>query len=535
VSLVALALTGLFFAVTPRMEAGLLGRSDTAVFRTQLSDAINLSQGGYISLDQTPVMRVRFPDEPSGQYNGNLFWRASTLCQYGAGNWERNGITPLPDQPAFALSAKAAAIPALFGGGMAIRRAPHENRRVVRHIAYINDVPAEGIPLLTLVKDVRIDGASGGSALMWDPNADFTVIFKKRGAPWLEYEAVSEVEDFTPDQLRTAPDNYGEVLPFRDYRVLTYHHLSTETLRTVERVTNGKATVYDKVSALLRYLAGNQFLYSRNLPQLPSEDPIDAFLNATRLGHCELFASALALMLRSQGIPTRVVSGYRGGEWSGRDQSYVVRADMAHMWVEVFFIGIGWVTFDPSPADIQAYSTLNSIYRWVTRYTLYAKMLWYRDIVSYNRGFQIQALRNLRLGVIRYGAGLWQMRTVVRRSSATPAVAGILVAGGAAAMILVLWLTRRRRSQVLGVWLTTDQQNAIRLYRKLRRALRKKGCPCDGKTAEEIQHETAEMPWAHAVAALVEGYNRVRFGQTPLTPAEQAQWRQLLKVISSRN
>jgi transglutaminase-like putative cysteine protease len=75
---------------------------------------------------------------------------------------------------------------------------------------------------------------------------------------------------------------------------------------------------------------------------------MNAFFTEVRRGHCELFASAMALAVRSLGIPARVVTGYLGGEWDPQNHSYLVREGMAHLWVEVLFPQYGWVPFDPS-------------------------------------------------------------------------------------------------------------------------------------------------------------------------------------------
>jgi hypothetical protein len=79
--------------------------------------------------------------------------------------------------------------------------------------------------------------------------------------------------------------------------------------------------------------------------------PVEDFLFNRRRGHCEYFASSMAVMLRSVGIPARLVNGFRTGEFNDVTSQYVVRASNAHSWVEAWITGSGWMTFDPTPSD----------------------------------------------------------------------------------------------------------------------------------------------------------------------------------------
>ena len=86
------------------------------------------------------------------------------------------------------------------------------------------------------------------------------------------------------------------------------------------------------------------------LPRTQVKDPIANFLFERKQGHCEYFASSMAVMLRTLGIPSRVVNGFRSDEFNDITGNYVVRAKDAHSWVEAYFPGYGWQTFDPTPA-----------------------------------------------------------------------------------------------------------------------------------------------------------------------------------------
>ena len=98
-----------------------------------------------------------------------------------------------------------------------------------------------------------------------------------------------------------------------------------------------------------RYLQSN-YGYTLQLPGLQESDPLANFLFERKKGHCEYFATSMAMMLRTLGIPARIVNGFRGGEYNDLSNSYIVREKDAHSWVEAYFPEYGWASFDPTPA-----------------------------------------------------------------------------------------------------------------------------------------------------------------------------------------
>jgi hypothetical protein len=115
-----------------------------------------------------------------------------------------------------------------------------------------------------------------------------------------------------------------------------------------DSLTQGLDNRYDRVVAIRDYL--RSFEYTRNLPASPREATLEHFLFERRAGHCEYFSTAMVVMLRSLGIQARNVNGFLGGQWSQFGDYLVVTQNAAHSWVEVWFQGYGWVTFDPTPA-----------------------------------------------------------------------------------------------------------------------------------------------------------------------------------------
>jgi transglutaminase-like putative cysteine protease len=114
------------------------------------------------------------------------------------------------------------------------------------------------------------------------------------------------------------------------------------------QITAGKSTEYDKVIAVQDWIAANT-QYDLNVARDPAGvDTVDRFLFVTHRGFCEQIASAMAVLLRTQGIPTRLVTGYGPGTWNPFTGYYEVKQSDAHAWLEVYYPSIGWVPYDPT-------------------------------------------------------------------------------------------------------------------------------------------------------------------------------------------
>jgi transglutaminase-like putative cysteine protease len=129
-------------------------------------------------------------------------------------------------------------------------------------------------------------------------------------------------------------------------------------VRLARRITAGAPTEYDAVLAVQRWLRTHT-VYDLGVPSdPPGVDAVDEFLFERRRGFCEHIASAMAVLLRSVGVPTRFVTGFGPGERNPLTGYYEVREADAHAWVEVLYPGVGWVPYDPTfgvpPADPSA-------------------------------------------------------------------------------------------------------------------------------------------------------------------------------------
>ena len=115
-----------------------------------------------------------------------------------------------------------------------------------------------------------------------------------------------------------------------------------------QRLRGGAETQEDLVQSVLAYLRRG-FTYSETPPR--SAYDLEGFLFEAKSGYCQQFSGSMALLLRMAGVPARVVTGFTSGSLDTKTREYVVRDLDAHSWVEVWYGGIGWVTFDPTPAD----------------------------------------------------------------------------------------------------------------------------------------------------------------------------------------
>jgi transglutaminase-like putative cysteine protease len=116
--------------------------------------------------------------------------------------------------------------------------------------------------------------------------------------------------------------------------------------RLARRLAVGQRSPYDVALATAAYLRAN-YAYDEHPPA--RQYPLASFLFIDRIGYCQQFSGAMALMLRMNGIPARVAVGFLPGRYNIRTGRFEVRAVDAHSWVEVYFAGIGWVPFDPTP------------------------------------------------------------------------------------------------------------------------------------------------------------------------------------------
>lgn len=160
------------------------------------------------------------------------------------------------------------------------------------------------------------------------------------------YQIRSYIDNPTVWKMRESPTQYPDWI--------TNHYLqlpsdfSPAIQQLAEEITSNKNNPYDKTFAITMYLRNNME-YQEQIPTPPKDqDPVEWFLFDLKQGFCNYYASAEVLMLRSIGIPARMVFGYAQGEENREDNTYTVRREQSHAWPEVYFQGVGWVEFEPT-------------------------------------------------------------------------------------------------------------------------------------------------------------------------------------------
>ncbi|MBI1320773.1 MAG: DUF3488 domain-containing protein [Candidatus Hydrogenedens sp.] len=519
-----------FFLFTPRIEAGFLGRDNTVVAFTGLSgESVSLNGGAYVTEDPTPIMQVEFPRVESGIFpEGQMYWRVATLPSYMDSSWSRRGLKQhyIPGvDPMFAESVSAALHRNALDSEIARDRSPLDYPVVEQRI-FLSQMPPEGLPALDLPVKYTLEGNTTGKQILWEGKNDVTVRVQKSNSTSMDYTAWSEMVDIDEQLLRAAPNTYYD-MDERDYALLTNHDLTPETVDLARQVTQDVDTLYEKARALEAFLSGPDFEYTLNLPVMPPDHAIDAFVLNIRQGHCEFYASALALMMRSLGIPSRVVSGYRGGEWSDSTHTYTVRGSMAHLWTEAYFSNAGWVRFDPAPAILmEPPGGVMGLLQRVNDAQLRMQMFWYREVISFDRGLQIKRLSALPQGIFR-AFGFGQELPEEATGADSTGYFRWMLAGWFMLVVSIVMAIRRRRNRPAAFQLTPDQRRAVRLHRQLQQSLRRAGVAAEGLTAEEIRAAAMKLGWNQSgeLVELLEQYNATRFGRRPL---EQGTLRQML-------
>jgi protein-glutamine gamma-glutamyltransferase len=268
------------------------------------------------------------------------------------------------------------------------------------------------------------------------------------------------------------------------------------------RLAARSQTPYELVQRVLAYLAQPTFAYTEQ--PVPSRYPLETFLFRDRVGYCQHFSGAMALLLRMAGVPARVVGGFSPGTYDRRRREWVVRDYDAHSWVEAYFPGQGWVTFDPTPGESPARSQLLPID--LPRTPTGAV----RPSRLSTRGDRPEPGRRL---LDRAGGGNDNGAPVGRIALA----AALLVVGGLAALGLGVGGGRRRRSP------PPDGETG-----ELERALRRCGRPAEpGTTLRGLERRFAGDPDALGYLRALAARRYASRGAGP-TPAQRAGLRRAL-------
>jgi hypothetical protein len=426
------------FLALPRVGVGFFLKGRSGLTLSGFSDGVKLGGHGVIKNDATVLMRVEIPGDVGGREAPDIHWRGVAFDRYAHGQWSRLNMSPRTMQT--------------------LEESPARDRRYLRWDGPA--LPAQAIDDLagSLVKqDIWLEpldsdvlfGAGQPRIIEYAhtlrprrPLAERNDEVRLEHGSTVHYAVWSQLAAPPPDVLRTAttklPDGYQVYLQLPP-------EITARTRALAQKIVADKRTAYDKAVAIKAWLIDN-LTYTLVLADPGSQEPVDFFLFDRQKGHCEYFASAFAVLARAVGIPTRQVNGFLGGEWNEFQGYVAVRAGDAHSWDEVYFPGVGWVTFDATPPG-----NVDELGRggkgWIARLGRLVDTMrfhWNKWVIEYDLVSQLSLFK-------RIGSGLEGGASAIKRAAlaikdavvrAWPAVIALAVVGG---VVIAIVLHRRRK------------------------------------------------------------------------------------------
>ncbi|MBA4389493.1 MAG: hypothetical protein C0399_00950 [Syntrophus sp. (in: bacteria)] len=341
IPLLAIPLSVVMFVILPRSQYPLLdflNRPDKA--KTGFTDKVRLGEVSDIQEDTSIIFRATMDmiDEK------DLYWRGITLDYFDGTSWRA--------------TAKKA-----FPGGASSK--PFITGRSVRQTIYLE--PYQNSYLFCLDKPLFVSHKNVKKL------EDLTFTSSSPIERRVRYETTSLISDAIYEE-RIDENKYLQIPQDLSLKIIAL----TNSLTTQQNPEGNTRT-------LLQYLNKGQYRYS--LQGLPiSKNPLEAFLFESKYGNCEYFASAMAIMLRVSGIPSRMVGGYRGGYYNNVGKYYLVPQKNAHVWVEAYLPHKGWVRLDPTPAsaDMFSFPLKGNMFLKMSLLFDTINYYWYTIVINYN-------------------------------------------------------------------------------------------------------------------------------------------------------
>lgn len=518
----AIVLGGAFFFFFPRFNAGYLGRvSFSPSLMTGFTEDVELGQIGEIKKSSAVVMRVETGRPIGYQW---LRWRGIALTTFDGKRWSSAAANPQRLQP----GADGWIHPPETA------QTGSSRGQTIRYTVFLEPVATDAIfvPGRLLSLEGNFSGAAANSFAALQRNylvTDATETLKNpfRNFTAVRYAGISRLPPRDVARLRAAGAGYPSGI------TQTYLQLPARLDRRIpelaREITKNFPTPFDKALRIEGYLRSG-YAYTLNLTGKPGPDPLAHFLFEARAGHCEYFASAMAIMLRALGVPSREVNGFLPGEYNDLAGDYIVRASDAHSWVEVYFPGDGWQVFDPTPSSIENGN------RFLTRlgqYIDWMQITWNEWVIGYDFAHQVALAQNLQRSSKNWGESArawfelkqeegkrwlksWQIRHGALGYLLPMALVLLLLALRyrlPAELVRRVRLFLRIRAAKSG---SADPKLASKLYVELLRILARRGLlRAETQTPREFAAAVNLPQLAPAVEEFTELYVHARFGDAP--------------------
>lgn len=573
-AIVTLLFTAVFFCATPRLndnawQAG-RGRGGTSGLATE----VRLKQAGRIVLSDQVVMRAllsRMNDRQALTVVGEPYFTGLALNDYvtdgGVGRWvqgpRRSRPTSVPIRwPSGGANLSPLPPPsALVRQEIVLETGRTTAYPAIMPIQRLSDTPRELKYIRSLHKLERVIAEGEAQSSEYRYSLATLAIRNSR-----QLRAIPH-----PNPVATMSD--AELSSLIQFDAVRFDQLSRVAAQAIRESGFERGTQLERALALERHFrTADLYQYSLdlNVERDESLDPIEDFVANHHTGHCEYFASALVMMLRSQGIPARMVIGFKGGELNSMGHYYVVQQRHAHAWVEAWIppgevtadniagpsAGGVWYRLDPTPPSREsiAAATEDSVARRVAHTFDYVELLWRDYVLSLNKSRQEDAIydpltsqatalpgwmegrdfqRWVRRWSARIGLELPQSQGGGRRAFegglaivvavGLLALTGLVQAGLLARRQLTRWWKARRKGHAAG---PVGHAFYWRLERLLARLPLRRTA---GQTPQELAAAAEQQlsiggdtPVAHLPAEIVAAYYRVRFGAARLDKTQTA-------------
>ena len=515
VGLILVCATGLFF-IMPRMSAGYLGGYSFGTdFSAGFSDHVQLGQIGQIQQSNAVVMHIKIDGDTIGSHD--LHWRGVALADFDGKAWSKPKsafILQKQFDSTFVLPPMNASSAIVPTSAMA-HSAGHN---LIHYHVLMEPIGTNVFFLAPWAHSVKgtyrmLAGDSGGAVYDFDSQHAIS-----------SYEGTSDIATPKAADLRHAGHESPEDV------TSTYLRLPAVDPRVVAlaaQITASATNDYDRAAAIEQHLR-TRYGYTLQLPAAAPKDPIANFLFERKQGHCEYFASSMAVMLRTLGIPARVVNGFRSDEFNDLTGSYLVRAKDAHAWVEAYFPGYGWQTFDPTPSG-----TTSTPQGWA-RLALYVDAMasfWREWIVTYDTSHQFELGKSAITGTrglwesarqwahMKYAAMLKWAKQSQQNVEVAPGRWTLLGTGIVVALLLLANLARIARA-LHEKWLgahpeRSPEQAAAMWYGKMARVLARRGFERPAaQTVQEFANSIRDEKLRGPVAQFTDVYESARFGNS---------------------
>lgn len=491
--------TGALFVVFPRVGLSLLSLSHMGGGRViGFSGRVDLGEVGVLRSDPTIALRVEIPElvgVPPPRLALHL--RGTALDFYDGRAWTQSlpGTRPADTD----------------GGLIALERYPDPASDAVMRMDLESIDPAV-VFLPPYATGLRF--AAQGQ-LSFDPpatavrGAEGEVRYQPADDRGLKYEVFVSRKKVPTFRAELTPSDRARYLQLPE-------RLSPRIRELGEAWTAGAADDEARASAVEHHLH-TEYRYDLDSPSGRSKEPLDDFLFESKRGHCEYYSTAMAVLLRTAGVPTRNVTGFVGGTWNRFGNFYAVRQGDAHSWVEVYLEGRGWITYDPTPpADAAPKSELDGFWATLRDVVEAASQRWDRHVVGYDLDQQVGLFQALSR---RYKGG-----SSSAEDSETRVWLGAGLGGVVALAFVGRYLLRRRAARKdaggAGPERTASERLATALYEELEGAMAFRGVPRAPGTpplSHAVTLQRTAHPLASEILTLTRIYLGARFGGEPLS------------------